>query len=245
MKISKLKVLIVEDDLMIAENLEEILRILNHKVVGVADTADAAIKFYNKYHPDMALIDVQIKGDIDGVELAGILRNQFDIPFIFATAYADNETILRARDKGPFGYLVKPYGIKEVNAAIQIAKASFDQLKAAEKAASNISKVVSDSLFIKVDNKLIQIKILDILFIEAKRNHVLIKTNSNIFLAKSSLKHVGEKLLAHNFIKVHRSYIVNLSKIIDIEDANLIIENKIVPISRVHREYLLKRLNIF
>jgi DNA-binding LytR/AlgR family response regulator len=232
MKISKLKVLIVEDDLMIAENLEEILRILNHKVVGIADTADAAIKFYNKYHPDIALIDIHIKGDIDGVELAGILRNQFDIPFIFTTAYADNETIFRATEKGPFGYLVKPYGIKEVTAAIQIAKASFDRLKTAEKAANNISKIVDNSLFIKVDGKLIKVKMDDILFVEAKGNYVLIKTNTKAFIVHSTIKHAEERLLAHNFLKVHRSYLVNLSKIVDIEEGNLIIQNNVIEVSR-------------
>jgi two-component system, LytTR family, response regulator LytT len=108
MEMSQLKVVIVEDDLMISESLKDILRILNHKVVGVADNADEAIELCNKDLPDLALLDIQISGDIDGVDLAEIIRDQFDIPFIFTTAYADNETVLRARDKGPFGYLKNP-----------------------------------------------------------------------------------------------------------------------------------------
>ena len=176
MEMSNLKVLIVEDELLISESLKDILRILNHQVVGVAENADYAIELCNKDLPDLALLDIQISGDIDGVELAEIIRDQFDIPFIFTTAYADNETVLRARDKGPFGYLIKPYGIKEVNAAIQIAKATYDRLKSAEKGVVNLSKIVNDSLFLKQDSKLVKIKIEDILYVEAKGDYALFKT---------------------------------------------------------------------
>jgi two-component system response regulator LytT len=244
MEMSKLKVLIVEDDLMISESLKDILRILNHKVVGVADNADEAIELCNKDLPDLALLDIQISGDIDGVDLAEIIRDQFDIPFIFTTAYADNETVLRARDKGPFGYLVKPYGVKEVNAAIQIAKASFDRLKTAEKAAINLSKIVDNSIFLKVDSKLIKVKIEDILYVEAKGDYVLFKTKSKGYIVQTSMKHVEKKLSPFWFQKIHRSFIINLSKIVDIEDSNLLIEGQIIPISRTNKENLINRLNL-
>jgi DNA-binding LytR/AlgR family response regulator len=244
MEMSQLKVLIVEDDLMISESLKDILRILNHKVVGIADNADEAIELCNKDLPDLALLDIQISGDIDGVDLAEIIRDQFEIPFIFTTAYADNETVLRARDKGPFGYLVKPYGIKEVNAAIQIAKASFDRLKTAEKAVINLSKIVGESLFLKQDSKLVKIKIEDILYVEAKGDYALFKTKAKGFIVQTTMKHVEEKLGNFYFQKIHRSFIINLSKIIDIEESNLLIEDKVIPISRANRESLFKRLNL-
>jgi DNA-binding LytR/AlgR family response regulator len=244
MEMSQLKVLIVEDDLMISESLKDILRILNHKVVGIADNADEAIELCNKDLPDLALLDIQISGDIDGVDLAEIIRDQFEIPFIFTTAYADNETVLRARDKGPFGYLVKPYGIKEVNAAIQIAKASFDRLKTAEKAVINLSKIVGESLFLKQDSKLVKIKIEDILYVEAKGDYALFKTKAKGFIVQTTMKNVEEKLGNFFFQKIHRSFIINLSKIIDIEESNLLIEDKIIPISRANRESLFKRLNL-
>jgi two-component system response regulator LytT len=244
MEMSQLKVLIVEDDPMISESLKDILILLNHKVVGIADNADSAIELCNKDLPDMALLDIQISGDIDGVDLAEIIRDQFDIPFIFTTAYADNETVLRARDKGPFGYLVKPYGIKEVNAAIQIAKASFNRLKTAEKAAVNLSKIVENSIFLKVDSKLIKVKIEDILYVEAKGDYALFKTKSKGYIVQTSMKHVEERLGHFYFQKIHRSFIINLSKIIDIEESNLLIEDKVIPISRANKESLFKRLNL-
>ena len=239
-----MKVLIVEDDLFISESLKDILRILDHEIVGVADDADTAIDICNENLPEIALLDIQISGDIDGVALAEVIRDQFDIPFIFTTAYADNETVLRARDKGHFGYLVKPYGVKEVNASIQIAKASYDRLKTAEKENANMSKIIDNSLFLKVDSKLIKVKIEDILFIEAKGDYALFKTKNKGYIVHTTIKRVEERLSNYNFQKVHRSYIVNISMIIDIEESNLLIEDKVIPISRANKDALIKRLNL-
>ena len=246
MEMSELKILIVEDDPLISESLKDILKLLNHKVIGISDNADSAIELCNGTLPDLALLDIQIAGEIDGVDLAEILRDQFDIPFIFTTAYADNATILRARDKGPFGYLVKPYGIKEVNAAIQIAKATFDRLKTAEKATkSNMTKIVDNNIFLKVDNKLIKVKIEDIFFVEAKGDYALFRTKNKGYIVHTTIKHVQDRLEIFNFQKVHRSFVVNIDKIEDIEESNLLIEDKIIPISRANKEALIKRINIF
>lgn len=245
MEMRELNILIVEDDPLISESLKDVLKMLNHKVIGIADNADTAIELCNGTVPDLALLDIQIAGDIDGVDLAEILRDQFDIPFIFTTAYADNATILRARDKGPFGYLVKPYGIKEVNAAIQIAKASFDRLKTAEKAAvANMSKIVDNSIFLKVDSKLIKVKIEDILFVEAKGDYALFKTKNKGYIVHTTIKHVQDRLEPFNFQKVHRSFVVNIAKIEDIEESNLLIEDKVIPISRANKDALIARLNL-
>jgi len=244
MKLSKLKILIVEDDQLIAESLKDILKFLNHLVVGIVDNADQAIEICSTDLPDLALLDIQISGENDGVELAELIRDKFEIPFIFMTAYADNATIIRAREKGPFGYLVKPYGVKEVNAAIQIAKASFDRLKTAEKASISLSKVEDDSLFLKVASKLIKVKIEDILYVEAKGDYALFKTKEKGFIVQTTMKHVEERLNSFSFQKIHRSFIVNLSKIVDIEESNLLIEDRIIPISRANKEALINRLNL-
>jgi DNA-binding LytR/AlgR family response regulator len=239
-----MKILIVEDDPMISESVGDILRMLDHQVVGVADNAQDAIELCNQHQPEIALLDIQIAGDIDGVELAEIIRDQFDIPFIFTTAFADNATISRARDMGPFGYLVKPYGVKEVNAAIQVAKASFDRLKKAEKANSSMSKIIDNSLFLKVDNKLVKVKIEDILYVEAKGDYALFKTKAKGYIVHTTIKKVQDRLEAFNFQKVHRSFVVNISKIIDIEESNLLIDDKVIPISRANKDSLINRLNL-
>lgn len=241
---NELKVLVVEDDPMIADSVQDILGILKHEVVGVAENAEDAIKICNEKQPDLALLDIQIGGDIDGVQLAELINQNFEIPFIFTTAFADGETIKRAKDQGPFGYLVKPYGVKDINAAIEVAMDAFQRLKTAEKSAGGMSQIIHDSIFLKVDSKLIKVLIDDILYVEAKGDYALFKTAQKGHIVHTTMKKVEDRLGEHNFIKVHRSYVVNLSKIVDIEESNLLIENKVIPISRGNKEALIKRLNL-
>lgn len=240
---SELKILVVEDDPMIAESVQDILRVLKHEIVGVADDAEKAIAICNESLPDLALLDIQIGGDIDGVDLADLLNQNFQIPFIFTTAFADNDTIARAKSKGPYGYLVKPYGIKDMNAAIEVAMSAFERFKKASEAPA-MSKVIQDSIFLKVDSKLIKVKIDDILYIEAKGDYALFKTKEKGHIVHTTMKRVEERLSGYNFAKVHRSYVINLSKIVDIEESNLLIDNKVIPISRANKEALIQRLNL-
>jgi DNA-binding LytR/AlgR family response regulator len=239
----QLKILIVEDDSMISSSLKEILEILNHEVVGIAEDADTAIDLCNDQVPDLALLDIQIGGDIDGVDLAEIINDQFNIPFIFTTAFADNATIARAKERTPYGYLVKPYGIEDINAAIEVAMVAYGRLKSAEKK-GGMSKIIDSSLFLKVDTKLIKVKIDDILYIEAKGDYALFKTKAKGYIVHSTMKKVKERLEEFNFQKVHRSFVVNLSKIIDIEESNLLVEDKVIPISRSNKEELIAKLNL-
>ncbi|MFY0594617.1 LytR/AlgR family response regulator transcription factor [Roseivirga sp.] len=239
---NKLKVLVVEDDLMIAESVKDILELLDHEVVGIAEDAETAIQLCNDHEPQIALLDIQIGGDIDGVDLAELINDQFDIPFIFTTAFADDATVSRASERGPFGYLVKPYGVKDINAAIEIAMSAYGRLKKAQEN-PGVSKIIDNSLFLKVDSKLIKVKIDDILYVEAKGDYALFKTSAKGYIVHSTMKRVQERLDQYNFAKVHRSYVVNLSKIIDIEESNLLIEDKVIPISRANKEALMKRLN--
>lgn len=240
---SQLKVLVVEDDPMIADSVKDILELLNHNVIGIAEDAETAINLCNEHNPEIALLDIQIGGDIDGVDLAELINDQFDIPFIFTTAFADNTTVARAKERGPFGYLVKPYGVKDINAAIEVAMSAFNRLKNAEDK-PGMSKIIDNSLFLKVDSKLIKIKIDDLLYIEAKGDYALFKTQEKGYIVHSTMKRVQERLDEYNFAKVHRSYVVNLAKIVDIEESNLLIDNKVIPISRANKEALIKRLNL-
>ncbi|OEK04542.1 LytR/AlgR family response regulator transcription factor [Roseivirga misakiensis] len=239
---TKLKVLVVEDDPMIAESVQDILELLDHEVVGIAEDAETAIQLCNEHTPQIALLDIQIGGDIDGVDLAELINDQFDIPFIFTTAFADDATVARASERGPFGYLVKPYGVKDINAAIEIAMSAYGRLKKAQEN-PGVSKIIDNSLFLKVDAKLIKVKIDDILYVEAKGDYALFKTLAKGYIVHSTMKRVQERLDQYNFAKVHRSYVVNLSKIVDIEESNLLIEDKVIPISRANKEALMKRLN--
>lgn len=236
------KILIVEDDPQIAESLSDIIEILNHEVVGIADNFDDAIDQLEKNEIDIALLDIQLKGVKSGIDVAEKIRNSFNVPFIFTTAFADKETIKTASEHSPYGYIVKPYGMKDINAAIEVAIENHKAFSKKE-ADSDSGVFNSESLFIKANSRIIRIAIDDILYVEAKGDYALFKTREKGYIVHSTFKNVETKLNSNQFVKVHRSYIVNVEKIVDIEESNLLIENQIIPISRGQKPILLSKLN--
>ena len=115
------RILIVEDERITAEHLHDVLTDSGYEVTGLASSSEEAIANAEETHPDIALMDIRIKGEIDGTETARILRERFDIPVVYLTAHADRETLGRAKGSEPLGYLVKPFQESELLASIEIA----------------------------------------------------------------------------------------------------------------------------
>ncbi len=117
----KNKILIVEDELLIAKNLANKLKKLDYDVIKIVSSGKAATEFVDSKQPDLILMDIAIKGNIDGIETAAQIRNKHDIPIIFLTAYADDNTLERASKTGSYGYILKPFKEREVHATIKLA----------------------------------------------------------------------------------------------------------------------------
>jgi len=109
---AKMKVMVVEDDAIIGMDIEHRVRRLGYEVTGVADNAEEAIELAADTKPDIALMDIRLRGDIDGIDTARMLKERFALPVIFITAYSDLKMRSRALDLNPAGYIVKP--IREV-----------------------------------------------------------------------------------------------------------------------------------
>ena len=116
-----IKILIVEDELIIAKGLARKLEKLEYVVVGIASSSVSALEKVTETQPDLILMDIVIKGDLDGIETAKIIQEKFNIPVIYVTAYADDETLERAEKTQSYGYILKPFKEREVHAAIKIA----------------------------------------------------------------------------------------------------------------------------
>ena len=116
-----INILIVEDELLIAKNLSHKLESLGYQIVGIVSSGADAIQRAGEMEPDLILMDIVIKGDMDGIETAVIINQKFDIPIIYTTAYADDETLQRAENTGSCGYLLKPFKQRELHATIKIA----------------------------------------------------------------------------------------------------------------------------
>ncbi len=114
-------ILIVEDEAVVALDLKMQLEDLGYQVVGIADDAEQAMALATKHKPSLALMDIQLKGSVDGVAVAGQLRQRMDLPVIFLTSFSDAQTVRRAAETAPYGYLTKPFQIKEVAAGVEVA----------------------------------------------------------------------------------------------------------------------------
>jgi PAS domain S-box-containing protein len=116
-----IRIMVVEDEMIVAMSLEDDLRQLGYDVCASVDSGKDAILKANETKPDIVLMDVQLKGNMDGIEAATCIHQQLDIPIIFLTAYADTKTLQRAKMASPFGYLLKPFDERELKTTIEMA----------------------------------------------------------------------------------------------------------------------------
>ncbi len=115
------KILIVEDERITAEDLEEVLKDLGYQVSAVVSSGEEAIREAERNRPDLVLMDIRIKGEMDGAETARLLRERWDVPVVYLTAHADRDTLQRARQSQPLGYIVKPFHEAELHASVEMA----------------------------------------------------------------------------------------------------------------------------
>jgi len=115
------KILVVEDENIVALEIKKRLQKLGYIVPGVASTGEDAIIKAEGILPDLVLMDIMLKGEIDGIQAAGEIRSRFNIPVIYLTAYSDEETLERAKLTEPYGYILKPFEEDDLRTAIEIA----------------------------------------------------------------------------------------------------------------------------
>ena len=243
---NKIKILIVEDELIIAEDLKDILEGLGYEVCGIAISAREALIFLEEKAPDLALLDIQIKGGRDGIALAEEINEQFHIPFIMLTSHADSKTLTRVKEVHPYGYLVKPFQEKEIRATIEIALANFSKEndKSAKKVDIN-EFVLNDSLFVRTNGMLVKLKLSEITYLEADANYTNVYTQNKKFVIRAILKELEQKLDERFFVRIHKSYMINLSAIEALESHAVHISGKEIPISRNQYSWLINKVNTF
>lgn len=123
----EIRVLIVEDEPLIAEDISSNLNAIDYKVAGIAYSSEKAIELLKTGSIDIAILDINIKGDKNGIELAEIINQNHKIPFIYLTSYADKATVDKAKQTMPYGYLLKPFREKDLFSSIEMALFRFSK----------------------------------------------------------------------------------------------------------------------
>jgi DNA-binding LytR/AlgR family response regulator len=240
-----MKCIIVDDETaarMIIEHLCSNVDTL--EVIGEFPNAMQAIKFLNKNEVDVIFLDIHMP-DFTGFDFIDSLKNP---PRIVLTTSDKNFAIEAFEYDCIVDYLVKPVLLPRFLKAVQKIE-SF--IPSTEKAATpaptskpTIEPASKTELYVNIDRRLVKIDFEKIYLVEAKGDYILIKTEGKNYTVHSTLKKIEEKLSGSSFLKVHRSYIINIDKIIDIEDNSILIAKDVIPISRSKRPVLMKRIKL-
>ena len=244
-------ILVTEDESIVRKDIERSLQKLGYNVIGSADTGEKAIELAKDLKPDLALMDIMLKGGMTGVEAAQHIKEQRDIPVIFLTAYADEKTLNKAKITEPHGYILKPFKEIDIHTSIEMAmhkhgrekelKIESDLLRSIA-----VAKEDADYLFLKHQSKLVRVNPSEIQFVEAMKDYVLVNTISFKYTIHSTMKDIQAKLSATNFLRVHRSLIINLDKIEAIKNSEIQLEglDKTIPIGGSYKDQLGSKINL-
>ncbi len=227
-----LNCIIVDDDLMARKGLERLCtksELLN--TIGICENATAALELLSKEPIDLIFLDIEMP-EITGIEF---LENAVSLPQVIFTT-SNTEYAYEAYNYQVTDFLKKPITYPRFKQAVEKAYAIHEK--------NNAYKANAQEVYVREDGRFVRIPFDHILYFENVGDYIRVKTVDGSHIMHGTLKGIDGKLDNPQFLKVHRSFIVNLSKIKDIEENTLVIEKKVIPISRANKPVLMGKLNL-
>lgn len=226
--------LIVDDDVMARRQLSLLVDKMDFLyLLGSLDHPLKAMEFLQNQEANIIFLDIEMP-EVNGLELASNLDSDSRVIFTSSSkSYA-----LEAFDMEAVDYLVKPVMLPRLVRAVKKA------IRSIATPGSSIQKAYKDHIFLKENKRLVRTSIEDILYIESTGDYAKFFTKDEMILVHSTLKNIQKLLDPGIFVKVHRSFVVNIKKIVDIEDNSLVITDRVIPISRAQRSELMKHIQV-
>lgn len=238
-----MNIFIVEDEALYADQLAMVVEQAGHTVCGTATNAEEALRLFEKSQPDMALVDINLAGEMDGLELGKWLKRfKNDMLIIFITAhYADVEYFEKAKQLSAYAFLKKPIDETDLSRTIALAFQYNTTL-----ADVGTRSYVDDhqTLLVKIKARYIKVDQNDITHIVAEDKYCSIHLkDGTVYLERISLKELNKKLSPRLFAQTHRSYIVNLSNVQETDTAEFTIKvsGHRIPLGDTYKAYFLKK----
>jgi len=242
---SQVNILVVEDDFIIAAHISNLLIESGYNVSETLSKGESVLPYLENHPVDVILMDINLAGDIDGVDTAKLIMQKHNIPLIFLTANTDTATFERAKDTFPAGFISKPFKNEDLSRTLELViykQTSIEDQKI--KATDKNSSMLSDRIFVRDKNRMIKLKIDDILYVEADRNYCKITTKEKSYILSIPLSKFEVKLTNNNFVRIHRSHTVNIKAIDELNENYVFINGKSLAISKSHKEELSNKLNL-
>lgn len=223
------RLLIIEDEIIIGLAFSKYLKAQGYSC-DLALDYHQALDLLSKHSYDIALLDIKLKGDKTGLDVAEIINTQFHIPFVFITSYMDVDTLNKAKALKPKGYLTKP--VNKESLYTTLAMIELNQCES------------EDYITIKDGKNVLRIKKENIQFIQSNHVYVSIYTvgNAKPDLVRNSLQNMLSLLGEDHFIQVHRCYIANMKMVSKINRTELYIDSHHIPIGKTRQKIIAKRI---
>ena len=245
-----LQIVIVEDEVIVAEDLRQTLTLEGYNITGCYESAENALVEIRKSLPDLLMIDIRLKGAMTGIDLAQEVRKQANVPIIYVTANSDEETYRLARLTKPQAFLVKPFNSRTLLASVDLALYNFSTNHEAESIIESSSierndfqSAINDGLFVRIGGKHRKIKLSDFLYIEADGSYINIITTMGRHTLTHNLSDFQRRVHLPHLVRVHRSYIVNVSHVDSFDEGYIYIGEHKIPTSKTYRNEFLATLN--
>jgi DNA-binding LytR/AlgR family response regulator len=216
--------LIVEDELLIAENISEILCGAGYKNVRMATSVEEAEKEIQDSKPDLVLTDINLAADKSGIDLGHLLNKKYNIPFIYITSHSSPEILAKAKHTLPNAYIIKPFKKEDLTVAIELALFNIN---------AKSSEQGSSELLVKEGRAMVKLDCGLITWLETEGNYVTINLHDGKRkVVRVPLSELQEQLPASQFIRTHKSYLVNVKHVSEVRSNVLIIAGTELPIGR-------------
>jgi len=233
----KARVLIVEDQVITARNIAAMIADHGMEVIAICKSGEEAIQIAEQNIPDIVIMDIKLQGKMTGIETAHAIQEIQSTPIIYLSDHTDKPTVRKAKETHPANYLSKPFTEPDLIRAIEIAIANAIALKA---------KADNDDEFTFFKTNQVYSKFLfnDIIYVEADRSYCKIHTVNNEYTLSISMATAANQLSANRFMKIHRSYIVNIRKVSEFSGNEITVSGRKLPVSDQHRTEVMTRLKI-
>ena len=247
---SKYKILIVEDEILVATDIEESLENLGYTVQNIVVTGQKAIDEVERSLPDLVLMDINLKDEMSGIEAARVISQKHDVPIIYLTANADIATVNKAKVALPYGYIIKPFTDKDLQTNIEIAIFKFgNDLKLKFESEQfntffDLKDHEKNQIIVHANQGLEKINIDDVYFIEKDGEQTNIHLFDEKVVTKKQFAELIEFFPKNIFMQVSKEFVINTSKVFAVKYPEVIIADKMSVIT-VDAEYkdLLKDIN--
>jgi DNA-binding LytR/AlgR family response regulator len=238
------RVLVVEDEPLYAEQVEALLVGMSYEPVGPAMSAQIAMALYRTEPIDLVLLDINLRGPLDGIQLAERILAHNSVPLIFLTSFADEATFQRVQQVSPAAYLTKPIDEQALRRAITLAVRKEASLAWPSQAAEPAPTAIPEAVFVKENGLLERVLLSDIYSVAADNKTCILTLSERTVQVRLSLRELAQFLPAERFVQIQRSYFVNIAHLERLDPTRHLVQvgKQVLPVGRLYLAELISRL---